>query len=165
MRYQDPETAQPRPPSAGEARARDKALERQREIEEARLAAEAKRHKRAGQLKGAAAVVGVVAVVAALAYWASSSDEVTAQCVQDDPSGQPVIVADRYCTDHTPGIGGFFIYGGHHYRYYYGSQGSEGARPVGGSTVKPENTTIRTRSGTVIQRGGFGGHIGRTYGT
>ena len=160
MRFQDAATTRPRPPTVGEARAREKALRKQEEIEEARLAAEAKRRKRNRRLIGGAAVVGVVGVVAALGYWALKPRHVTAQCVQEDPSGQPVIVADSYCTGHSPGVGGFFFFGGHQYRYYYGSSGSVGSRPVGGTTVAPSGATITTKSGTTVQRGGLGSKFG-----
>src|SRR6202008_4352592 len=87
MRFQDPGTTRPRPPTVAEARARDRAIRKQQEIEEARLAAEAKRQKRNRRLVGGAAVVGVVGVVAGLGYWALSPSRVTAQCVRDDQNG------------------------------------------------------------------------------
>ena len=167
MRFQDPSTTRPRPPTVGEARARDKAIRKQQEIEQARLAAEAKRQKRNRRLIGGAAVVGVVGVVAGLGYWALSPSRVTAQCVQDDSNGQQVIVPDSYCTGHTAGYGGFFFFGGHSYRYYYGSSGTIGSAPVGGTTVAPKGATISTKSGTTIQRGGLGSKFsgGRSSGS
>jgi hypothetical protein len=159
MRFQDPATTRARPPTVGEARARDKAIRKQQEIEAARLAAEAKRQKRNRRLIGGAAVVGVVGVVAGLGYWALSPSRVNAQCVQDDANGQR-IVPDSYCTGHTAGYGGFFFYGGHSYRYYYGSSGTIGSAPVGGTTVAPKGATITTKSGTTIQRGGLGSKFG-----
>ena len=102
----------------------------------------------------------MVGVVAGLGYWALSSPTVTAQCVREDPSGHPVIVPDDYCTGHTAGLNGFFFYGGHQYRYYYGSSGGVGSRPIGGSTLAPSGANIHTRSGTTIQRGGLGGKFG-----
>jgi hypothetical protein len=89
-----------------------------------------------------------------------SAPTVTASCVRDDTNGQPVIVPDSYCTSHTAGLNGFFFYGGHQYRYYYGSSGSVGQRPIGGSTTAPSGSTVKTRSGTTIQRGGLGGKLG-----
>jgi hypothetical protein len=160
MRFQDAETTRPRPPTVAEARAREKAIRKQEEIEQARLAAEAKRQKRNRRLIGGAAVVGVVGVVAGLGYWALSPSRVSAQCVRDDPNGQPVIVPDSYCTGHTAGLGGFFFFGGHSYRYYYGSSGTVGSRPIGGTTVAPKGATITTKSGTTIQRGGLGSKFG-----
>ncbi|MBV9514197.1 MAG: hypothetical protein JO280_09190 [Mycobacteriaceae bacterium] len=156
MRFQDRATARPRPPTVGEARAREKALRKRQELEQARLAAEEKRNKRNRRLIGGAAVVGVVGVVAGLGYWALSPSRVTAQCVQDDSTGRPVIVPDSYCTGHTAGYDGFFFYGGHSYRYYYGSSGTIGSTPVGGTTVAPKGATITTRSGATVQRGGLG---------
>lgn len=157
MEFQDAATTKPRPPTPAELRARDKYAKKQQELEEARLAAEAKRRHRRRVLMGAAAAVGVVGVVAGLGYWALSTPNVTAQCVQEDPNGQPVIVPDSYCTGHTEGLNGFFYYGGHQYHYYYGSEGSIGSRPIGGTTVAPKGANITTKSGTTISRGGLGG--------
>lgn len=158
--FQDAATTRPRPPTPAELRAREKFAKKEQEIEEARLAAEEKRRKRNRRLIGAGAGIGVVGVVAGLGYWALSAPTVTAQCVRDDPNGTPVIVPDSYCTGHTSGLNGFFYYGGHQYRYYYGSSGGIGSRPIGGSTVRPPGATIRTGSGTTIQRGGLGGKFG-----
>ena len=72
MRFQDPATARPRPPTVGETRAREKAERKRKELERARVEAEFKRYHRNQRLKGGAAVVGVVGVVAALGYWALS---------------------------------------------------------------------------------------------
>jgi hypothetical protein len=160
VEFQDAETTRARAPTPAELRAREKFAKKQQELEEARLAAEAKRHKRNRRLIGAGAGIGVVGVVAGLGYWAFSGPTVTAQCVRDDTNGQPVIVPDGYCTDHTSGLNGFFFYGGHQYRYYYGSSGSVGQRPIGGSTTAPSGSTVKTRSGTTIQRGGLGGKLG-----
>ena len=156
MRFQDPATARPRPPTVGETRAREKAERKRREIEKARVEAELKRHQRNQRLKGGAAAVGVVGVVAALGYWALSPRTVTAQCVQEDTAGGPIVVPDSYCTGHTGNSSGLFIYSGHQYRYYYGSSGTVGARPVGGTTIKPKDTTVKTSSGSTIERGGLG---------
>ena len=159
VEFQDAETARPRAPTPAELRAREKFAKKQRELEEARLEAEAKRRKRNRRLIGAGAGVGVVAVVAGLGYWALSAPTVTAQCAREDTNGQPVIVPDSYCTDHTAGLNGFFFYGGHQYRYYYGSSGSVGQRPIGGTTTAPSGSTVKTKSGTTIQRGGLGGKL------
>jgi hypothetical protein len=160
VQYQDAATAQPRPATPAEWRAREKYDRQQREIEEARLEAEDKRHKRNRRLIGGGATVGVVGVVAGLGYWALSAPTVMAQCVRDDRNAKPVIVPDNYCTGHTAGSNGFFFYGGHQYRYYYGSSGLVGSRPIGGTTVRPSGATIRTSSGHTIQRGGLGGRFG-----
>jgi hypothetical protein len=58
-------------------------------------------------------------------------------------------------------MNGFFFWGGHSYRYYYGSSGSIGQRPIGGSTSIPPGAHVSTKSGTTIQRGGIGGHGGK----
>ncbi|MGE2816303.1 hypothetical protein ACQI5H_14355 [Mycobacterium heidelbergense] len=160
MEFQDAATTKPRPATPAELRAREKFAKKQQEAEEARLEAEAKRRRQRRVLMGSAAAVGVVGVVAALGYWALSAPTVTAQCVRDDPNGQPVIVPDSYCTDHTAGLNGFFFFGGHQYRYYYGSSGSVGSRPIGGTTSAPKGATIKTKSGSTISRGGLGGKLG-----
>ena len=72
VRFQDPATTRPRPPTVGETRAREKAERKRKELEKARVEAELKRYQRNQRLKGGAAVVGVVGVVAALGYWALS---------------------------------------------------------------------------------------------
>ena len=159
MDFQDAATTKPRPATPAELRAREKFAKKQQEAEEARLEAEAKRRRQRRVLMGSAAAVGVVGVVAALGYWALSAPTVSAQCVRDDTNGQPVIVPDSYCTDHTAGLNGFFFYGGHQYRYYYGSSGSVGSRPIGGTTTAPKGATIKTHSGSTIQRGGLGGKL------
>jgi hypothetical protein len=159
VEYQDAKTTRPRAPTPAELRAREKFAKKEQELEDARLAAEAKRRKRNRRLIGAGAGVGVVGVVAGLGYWALSGPTVTAQCVRDDTNGQPVIVPDSYCTGHTAGLNGFFFYGGHQYRYYYGSSGSIGQRPIGGTTTAPGGATIKTKSGSTIQRGGLGGKL------
>jgi hypothetical protein len=156
MRFQDPATARPRPPTVGETRAREKAERKRKELEKAQVEAELKRQQRNRRLIGGAAVVGVVGVVAGLGYWALSPRTTTAQCVQEDANGGPIVVPDNYCTGHSGGTGGLFIYSGHQYRYYYGSSGGVGARPVGGTTIAPKGTTVKTSSGSTIQRGGLG---------
>jgi hypothetical protein len=157
VQFQDPATTKPRPPTPAELRAREKFAKKQQEMEEARLEAEAKRRKQKRTLIGAAATVGVVGVVAGLGYWALSAPTVTAQCVQEDANGQPLVVQDEYCTGHTAGLDGFFFYAGHQYRYYYGSSGPVGSRPIGGTTTLPQGATVKTKSGSTIQRGGLGG--------
>jgi hypothetical protein len=159
VEYQDAQTTRPRAPTPAELRAREKFAKKQQEAEEARLEAEAKRRKRNRRLIGTGAGIGVVGVVAGLGYWAMSAPTVSAQCVRDDTNGQPVIVPDSYCTGHTAGLNGFFFYGGHQYRYYYGSSGSIGQRPFGGTTTAPRGATIKTKSGSTIQRGGLGGKL------
>jgi hypothetical protein len=158
MRFQDPATARPRPPTVGETRAREKAERERKAAEKARVEAELKRQQRNRRLIGGAAVVGVVGVVAGLGYWALSPRTVTAQCVQEDSSGGPIIVPDSYCNGTSSGgSSGFFFYsGGHQYRYYYGSSGTVGSRPSGGTTVAPKGDTVKTSSGSTIQRGGLG---------
>jgi hypothetical protein len=115
---------------------------------------------------GSAAVFSLVSIFAA----GCDDDTVTAQCVMDDTQGYwrgPTVVDDRYCTDHLPDDNGWFFYGGHQYRYYYGSTGGIGSRPRGGSISPPEedddgySPTVRTGSGKTITRGGLGGYGGK----
>ncbi|PTR40512.1 hypothetical protein C8K38_11338 [Rhodococcus sp. OK611] len=160
IRRQEPGSTVPRPPTVGEARARDKArkdrAEQERLAAEAEAKAEERRRKRKKGLIGGVAVVGVVGLVA-LGYTALSSDEVQATCI--DPNTE-VEVDESYCTTGTPGTGGMagmFIFAGSPYRYYYGgSAGGVGTKVTGGTVVTPKGTTITTKSGTTIQRGGFG---------
>ncbi|MEV0823875.1 hypothetical protein [Nonomuraea rubra] len=75
------------------------------------------------------------------------ADDVTADCVTaaSNGSGAHQIVDDRYCG------------GGSHssYFWYYGGTASNGY-VRGGTTVKPGNANITSRTGKVISRGGFG---------
>ena len=88
MRFQDPATTRPRPPTVGEARARDKAARKApRRLEQARVEAELKRHQ-AQQAADRRRCGGRGASVS-LRPWAIGRchrASVTAQCVQDDAS-------------------------------------------------------------------------------
>lgn len=166
IRFQDPETTKPRAPTLGEQRARRKALEeeREREIAEAE-AAERKRKLRKRILIGGGVTVGVVALVAVW-YSATSSNEVTANCVGSDDS---VLSSDEnYCDqNYVTSHGGhysngvFFIplaTGGFgQYRYNYGGTVGSGGHVTGGTLTAPGvDTTVKTNSGKTVQRGGFG---------
>jgi hypothetical protein len=172
IQRQEPGVTQPRPPTVGEARARDKARKRAEEAERAAEAAlEAKRRRRKRMLIGGAAVVGVAAVVGAgyLAYEAATAPpDLTAYCITDD-NGQQTVVNDDDCvqaqdyatstgTYHT-GLMPIFLYNGHQYRYYYGGSNTVGRAPTGGSTVAPSRAHVSTKSGTVV-RGGLGSKSG-----
>lgn len=156
IRRQEPGVTTPRPPTAGETRAREKA--RHRQAEEERLAAEAaardeaKRRTRRRALIGGVAVVGIVGLVA-LGYTVLADDEVDATCIDPDTE---VVVDDSYCATGTPNGSGMFLYAGSTYRYYYGgTAGPVGTKVTGGTVVTPKGATIKTKSATV-QRGGFG---------
>ncbi|WP_433434545.1 hypothetical protein [Nonomuraea sp. CA-141351] len=75
------------------------------------------------------------------------ADDVTADCVIAGPDGTGAyqIVDDHYCD------------GGSHasYFWYYGGTASNG-HVRGGTTVRPQNVNITSRSGKYITRGGFG---------
>ncbi|MFC6012841.1 hypothetical protein [Nocardia lasii] len=168
MARQEPGVTQPRPPTVGEARARDKARKQAEEAERAAAAAaEAKRRNRKRVMIGGVAIVGVAALVGGgyLVYSAvTAPDQVTASCVQIDQNGQEVVVADEFCgdgksnfrSDGGGGLGGLVILGWPQYRYHYGGTPTIGKAPTGGSSVKPRNAEVKTKSGTTVQRGGLG---------
>ncbi|MFC8526946.1 hypothetical protein [Nocardia sp. NPDC057227] len=160
---------QPRPPTVAESRARDKTRKQARDAERAAAeAAAAKKRSRNRVLIGGAAVVGVAALVGGgyLAYLAlSAPDAVTASCVATDQNGNEVVVEDTYCGTGRPGFVGdtagvVLLAGWPQYRYYYGGSTAIGGKPTGGTTVKPKNTEIKTKTGTTVQRGGLGSKIG-----
>ncbi|MFC4602266.1 hypothetical protein [Rhodococcus kronopolitis] len=167
MRRQEPGSTRPRPPTVGESRARDKARREREELEiqaaETAAREEQRRRTRRKAMIGGAAVVGVVGLVA-LGYTvlSSESESVTATCVDE----QGVAVPDDVCSSAgSPNSMGMFIVAGSSYRYYYGgSNTTVGQKPVGGSTVKPQGVTVKTKSGTTIQRGGFGSKVSGTSG-
>jgi hypothetical protein len=163
IRQQDGST-KPKPPSLAEQRAREQAQRDLIAADQAREAEYARKKKlRKRLLIGGGVTVGVVALVA-IGYAALSPDEVTATCVTKDD----VVVADdnncdeNYARSHGGYATGGFIYmpivgGGYsQYRYNYGGSGVVGQKIAGGTTVKPPKASISTRSGTSIQRGGFG---------
>lgn len=158
MEFQEPGKTTPRPPSLAEQRARERAavLERERWLAE-QESAERKARTRRRVLIGSGVSVGVVALVAVW-YAASTPDRVVAHCV--DSNG--VIVDDDYCDEnYARSHGGYYsgghVYiGGNQYHYHYGGTGTYGQKVTGGTTLRPGNAEVRTKSGTVIQRGGFG---------
>ncbi|MEU4574864.1 hypothetical protein ACBI99_08685 [Nonomuraea sp. ATR24] len=109
-------------------------------------------------------VIGVVSVMV-VGYCAATQDddEVTADCVdtsQQLPDGSYPVVDEDYCDDD------------HHSHYYAGPRGAyhwyyggvrNGTRVRGGTTLRPSDVTISTRTGREIQRGGFGS--GRSSGS
>ncbi|PRY46025.1 hypothetical protein [Umezawaea tangerina] len=163
IRQQDG-SSKPRPPTLAEQRARAAAQQELIEADQAREAEYQRKKKlRKRLLIGGGVTVGVVALVA-IGYAALSPDNVTATCVTNDD----VVVADdnncdeNYARAHGGYTSGGFIYmpivgGGYsQYRYNYGGTGVVGQKISGGTTVKPPKASISTRSGTSIQRGGFG---------
>ncbi|MEC3915064.1 hypothetical protein [Nocardia sp. CDC160] len=184
MTTQEAGVTQPRPPTVAEARAREKARKRAEEQARAEAeAAEAKRRKKKRVLIGGAAVVGIAALVGGgyLVAEAWNGPEVTAYCTVVAKNGevvpigngqtvtatqdnQEITVPDNYCSDAedhgNSGINpGFFFLAGHSYRYYYGGTGTIGHAPYGGSTTPPSGATVKTKSGTTIQRGGLGAKV------
>ncbi|MFE3454640.1 hypothetical protein ACFXJ8_37535 [Nonomuraea sp. NPDC059194] len=87
-------------------------------------------------------------------------EEVAADCVDLNtqlPDGSYLIVDDDYCDDDGGGGGSHSSH--HAYGWYYGGVRT-GVRVLKGTTVKPAEARISSRSGHVIQRGGFGGRGG-----
>ncbi|MBP2706567.1 hypothetical protein JOL79_22425 [Microbispora sp. RL4-1S] len=109
--------------------------------------------------------LGTIGVLSALvvAFCAAQDrygdyEEVGADCVDmstPQPDGTYPVVDDDYCDDDS------HVYHGSHgaYRWYYGGTRT-GLRVGGGTTVRPPDAEITTRSGRVVQRGGFGFHSG-----
>ncbi len=165
MRYQDPDTTVAREPTLAERRAREQARRRERAAAEAAEAqAQRKRKTRKRVLIGAGVTAGVAAVIA-VGYAATQPDEVVALCVDEND----VVVEDSNCltgqevtssSGSTTHGGGFFpIFigaGGAQYHYNYGGSGTVGQRASGGTTLAPNNATVRTPSGSTVSRGGFG---------
>ncbi|WP_248958753.1 hypothetical protein [Sphaerisporangium perillae] len=86
------------------------------------------------------------------------AERVTADCVdlssgQSDGSYQ--VVDENNCDDDDDGGHGY--YGSHGaYGWYYGGVRQAG-RVLRGTTIRPASAHVDSRSGTVLQRGGFGG--------
>ncbi|GGO63101.1 hypothetical protein GCM10012289_09240 [Nonomuraea cavernae] len=92
--------------------------------------------------------LGAVAAISALVA-AGCADEVTADCVlvKPQPDGSYVVVDERLCNSSSGSHSAYVLrYGGHR----------AGTVLRGGTTVRPKNSRIVTRQGTIIQRGGFG---------
>lgn len=165
IRSQEPGLTKPRKATLAEQRARLRATEELREQELAREAEFArKKKKRKRLLIGGGVTVGVVALVA-VGYAALRPDNVTATCTTDDD----IVVAEdqncdeNYANTHNGYVSGGLIFlpiiggGGYNqYRYNYGGTGAVGQKISGGSTVRPPKANITTRSGSTVQRGGFG---------
>jgi hypothetical protein len=83
-------------------------------------------------------------------------EKVAADCVDmsdPQPDGSYTVVDDDYCDEnHYHGTHGA-------YGWYYGGVRS-GLHVSRGTTVKPADVEITSRSGRVVQRGGFGFHSG-----
>ncbi|MGW4637039.1 hypothetical protein ACWEN6_00850 [Sphaerisporangium sp. NPDC004334] len=94
-------------------------------------------------------------VVGFCAAQGSFAEKVTADCVDlrsRTADGSYQVVDDDRCDEHRAG--------------YYGSRGAFGwyyggvrqaGRVLRGTTVRPPNAHVSSRSGAVLQRGGFGG--------
>ena len=83
--------------------------------------------------------------------------EIVADCVDltdIDDSFRYRVVDDRYCDDDDDGS--HYSSPRYAYRWYYGGR-RVGDRVGDGTTIRPADATIHTRTGRTIQRGGFGG--------
>ncbi|WP_431928617.1 hypothetical protein [Nonomuraea jabiensis] len=110
-----------------------------------------------GDGEGRVFAIGVVAMLSlAVVVTIASADEddveeVVADCViaTQQADGTYQVVDDRYCE------------GGSHVAYYHWLYGSSTASRTGyvrgGTTTRPANAQITSRTGKVISRGGFGG--------
>ncbi|MFF2084938.1 hypothetical protein ACFVVM_14260 [Nocardia sp. NPDC058176] len=109
---------------------------------------------------GAIAIVGIAALIGGfyLVDKNNDPDPVVASCYREDRDGTRTVVADSKCDSSSAGVS----YRTRsptmwpQYRYYYGGTAPLGQTPSGGTTIKPSNVEIKTKSGTVIQRGGLG---------
>jgi len=170
MRFQDAESTAPREPTLGEQRARRKALAEQEqaaiEREKAAEIAERKANTKRKVLIGSGVTVGLVGLVATF-YLAARPDDVEAVCVDNTNT----VREDKFCDENylrSQGATynsstGFWILplflgggGGGQYHYNYGGTGSVGSPVSGGTYQRPAKANISTKSGTNIQRGGFG---------
>lgn len=109
---------------------------------------------------GAIAIVGIAALIGGFYIVEKSNepDTVVASCYREDRDGTRTVVADSNCDSSSAGVS----YRTRsptkwpQYRYYYGGTAQIGQAPSGGTTIKPSNAEIKTKSGAVIQRGGLG---------
>ncbi|WP_432924338.1 hypothetical protein ACQPZZ_29240 [Microbispora sp. CA-135349] len=108
--------------------------------------------------------LGVLSVLL-VGFCAAQDDyeEVGADCVDTSTQnldGSYLVVDDDYCDDDGDGNGHSHYSGSHGaYRWYYGGA-RNGGRVYNGTTVRPADAHITTRTGRVVQRGGFGFHFG-----
>jgi hypothetical protein len=163
IRYQDASTER-RPPTLAEQRARMQAEE---ELAARQAVADQRATTRRRVMIGAGVTVGVAALVAGW-YTLASPASVTARCAVAGTGGDAnTVVADQNCdpayaTAHNGYVSNGFVFiplvggGFRQYHYYYGGTGTIGQRVSGGSFTAPSHATVRTGSGTTIQRGGFG---------
>lgn len=114
-------------------------------------------------MMGAFAIAGIATLIggAYLIDQDKEPDPVVASCVRTDPRGAQTVVADSECDSVGSGGRSWTRAGdGSQYHYYYGGNTTIGQPPSGGTTLRPRDAEIRTKSGTVIQRGGLGSRSG-----
>ncbi|MFC4125900.1 hypothetical protein [Nocardia rhizosphaerae] len=120
---------------------------------------------RSSAMVGTFVCVGIAALIggAYLFDKGDSPEPVVASCVREERSGQRTVVSDSLCQSSGSGGGSYVgktTLNWPQYRYYYGGTAPMGGTPSGGTTIKPSDAEIRTKSGAVIQRGGLGGRGG-----
>jgi len=118
-------------------------------------------HRRTGGVKRSSVIKlgmigGLSTLVVGFCVAQNRYEEVNADCVDTSSrqaDGSYAVVGDDYCDDTR--------YHGSHgaYGWYYGGARLAG-RVLNGTMIKPSGSQISTRSGRVIQRGGFGFHVG-----
>ncbi|MFC4125893.1 hypothetical protein [Nocardia rhizosphaerae] len=148
----------PVPATAAEMREQD---DRQRAVRA--VLAESRHSSSTARKVGLIAVAGIAALVGGgyLLTYDPGRDPVVASCVRTDANGTQTVVADHECSSVGGGSGGRgWSSSGTQYHYYYGGDTMIGKAPSGGTTLRPRDVEIKTKSGTVIQRGGLGGRGG-----
>lgn len=158
IRWQEPGVTTPRPLTVAEARHREKMLRAQQDAEAFAVAqrerAQNRKSTQTKVLMGSVAAIGLVGVVALGYQMSRPQPTVEATCVRD---GSDEVVPDSYCASGHPGVGGLFIFAGMPYRYYYGGTNAGiGSKATGGTLQVPKGAVAKTKSGTTINRGGFG---------
>jgi len=125
-----------------------------------------KKRRIASRVVKLGAVLGLSALVVAFCAAQDDDEEVTADCISVDssrlgPDGtyEYLVVDDEYCEDDDDDDDGRSGSSYHAYRWYYGGT-RHGSYVSKGTSVRPPHAYIATRSGKVIQRGGFGGRVG-----
>ncbi|MEV1167381.1 hypothetical protein [Nonomuraea sp. NPDC049784] len=100
---------------------------------------------------GAVAVLGLAVAALTGGFESDDVEEVVADCViaTQQADGTYQVVDDRFCDDSSHAA---------YYHWLYGSSTTSRTGYVrGGTTTKPTTAQITTRTGRVVQRGGFGG--------
>lgn len=102
-------------------------------------------------------IIGALSVMVLGFCAATPDDDVTADCVIRRDDGTYEVVDDDYCDDdgHNTYYHSSYVGSRGAYMWYYGGQ-KVGNRIQGGTTLRPADVNITSRTGKSIQRGGFG---------